>query len=112
MVESIEEREFDITEEKLQRKDYYRYQVQPETTDDKLFYAVIYGIIEKMYPEAAKDIRNHLAKEINKEVRSRCRTIWKSNATIKAMLPRYVDEKVKPSLRKKVNDIVNEMNKD
>lgn len=97
-----------ITEEKLNRKDYFRAQVQFKKRDDKIVWAAEYGFIAERYPEIAEKIRDDTASEIKKRLKHDFNTILKSNNKAPLEFDLWLMQNVVDSkLQKEVSKIVN-----
>jgi hypothetical protein len=72
----------EITEEKLQRDDSFRIQVQPRSRAEKLYWASTYNFISDIRPSIAKRRRDHSGSEIVKGVAADWRTMKDTNPNV------------------------------
>jgi hypothetical protein len=83
-----------ITREKLNKKDYYRCQVQFDTMADKMLYAAMYNYLAAHYPHIAKTIRDSMRKHIMKLLIEHALTHLNSNPNNRAKLVKSLEERV------------------
>lgn len=96
-----------ISEDKLQRRDYFRVQAQFKSRDDKIVWSAEYGFIAEQYPEIAQRIRDYAASRVIKKLKEDFRTILKSNPTVKPRFSEWLKQNVSDSqLLKEINQIV------
>ena len=96
-----------ITEEKLNRKDYFRPQVQFKKRNDKIDWAAKYGFIAEHYHEIAAKIRDDTAVEIKKRLKHDFNTILKANPKARLQFDFWLEENVIDlKLRKEISRVV------
>ena len=94
-----------ITKDKLERRDYYRVQMQlsPEA---KTRYAAFYNFMARKYPDNANKVRDYFSTIVIKRVMEEFESIWKSNPTARAIYPRWMEENIDPQLWGEINQII------
>lgn len=96
-----------ISEDKLQRKDYFRVQAQFKSRNDKIIWSAEYGFIAEKYPEIAAKIRDYTASRVIKKLKEDFDNILISDSTAKPTFTKWLKENVEnPQLLKEINQIV------